>query len=156
MGGVATETLPLEQVLGEPVGVLGHSAFGPGVRGHGGQLLKQPEAGTTFPGIEAAPGGVFSSGRLEDKGLFTDPPQTVSVDSRPQLRLVPSVGATLPLIAQVGDLFLVIPPSKRDQDAFPTARLFVCTALSPYASGAVPQWQGVLLTAVSLPGGLPV
>lgn len=152
MGGIATETLPLEEVVGEPIGVLGHSANGPGVRGHGGPLLKQPQAGEFLPPAPAAPGGVFSSGRLRDLGLFRDPPQTVSLDSLPQLRLVPSVGTKLPVTAQVGDLFLVV---HQASDATLPARLFVCTALSTFAAEPVPQWQQVQMGA-PIPGGTSV
>jgi kumamolisin len=152
MGGIATETLPLEEVVGEPIGVLGHSANGPGVRGHGGPLLKQPQAGEFLPPAAAAPGGVFSSGRLQDLGLFRDPPQTVSLDSLPQLRLVPSVGTKLPVTAQVGDLFLVV---HQASDATFPAQLFICTALSTFAAEPVPQWQQVQMGA-PIPGGTSV
>jgi hypothetical protein len=65
MGAVAVETDPLEKVVGEPVGVLGHSTIGPGVRGHGGQLATLPQNSPLPPAADAAPGGVFSSGRLQ-------------------------------------------------------------------------------------------
>ncbi len=152
LAGFALESAPIEEVVDAPIGVLGQSANGPGVRGHGGSLLKQPDQGALFPYFDAAPGGVFSSGRLQDKGLFTDPPQTVSIDPLPQLRLVPSVGATLPTVAQLGDLFLVIPGQG---DNYESAQLYICTSLSPAAAGAVPQWQQVQL-GVSLPAGTSV
>jgi kumamolisin len=150
MGGIATEYLPLEEVVGQPVGVLGHSAEGPGVRGHGGVLLKQPQAGVELPFAVAAPGGVFSSGRLSDqvlgKGSRKSLPETVSLDSLPQLRLIPSIKNTLPAVAQIGDLFLVVPVHS---DAVPNAQLYVCTA--SYI-GSAPQWQQVTLGTVLLGG----
>jgi kumamolisin len=153
MGGIATETLPLEQVVGEPIGVLGHSANGPGVRGHGGVLLKQPQAGRFLPPAAADPGGVFSSGRLHDQALdpaippnkaLLTPPQTVSLDSLPQLRLVPSVHAQLPATAEVGDFFLVwVPVHTVDITfvGFGGAQLFVCTGVFD----DVAQWQQVTM-----------
>ena len=147
LGGIATEYLPLEEVVGEPVGVLGHSANGPGIRGHGGVLLKQPQAGVTLPAAAAAPGGAFSSGRLNDRELGPGrPQQTVSLDSLPQLRLIPSIGDKLPITAQVGDLFLVVPVRS---DAVLGAAMFVCTAVH---IGGTPQWQQVQL-GPPLPGG---
>jgi hypothetical protein len=152
MGGIATETLPLEEVVGEPVGVLGHSANGPGVRGHGGPLLKQPQAGQSLPPAPAAPGGTFSSGRLQNQVLSQIQPlteTTVSLDSRPQLRLIPSVADSLPVIAQVGDLFLVV---LRTVDTTGPAHLFVCTGMNPG-----PLWQEVqFAVGPPLPGGSPI
>jgi kumamolisin len=151
MGGIATEYLPLEEVVGQPIGVLGHSAEGPGVRGHGGVLLKQPQAGVTLPAAVAAPGGVFSSGRLSDQQLDKGrvPLETFSLDSLPQLRLIPSINNTLPVAAQIGDLFLVVPVHS---DSVPAASMFVCTAV--HSNGA-PQWQQVQL-GPSLAGGVHV
>jgi kumamolisin len=153
LGGTATEYLPLEEVVGQPVGVLGHSAEGPGVRGHGGILLKQPQKGVTLPAALAAPGGVFSSGRLSDqqlgKGGVQTPLETFSLDSLPQLRLIPSTNNTLPTVGQIGDLFVVVPVHS---DATPVASLFVCTAV--HNTGA-PRWQQVQL-GPSLAGGVHI
>jgi hypothetical protein len=44
VGGEATEAQPVEEVLASPIGVLGQSALGAGVRGHGGPLLPIPFA----------------------------------------------------------------------------------------------------------------
>jgi kumamolisin len=174
MNGIATETLPLEQVVGAPIGVLGHSEVGPGVRGHGGVLLKQPQAGLTLAPQLAAPGGVFSSGRLQDQSLSyifpSDTPQTVSLDALPQARLVPSVAAQhindvvkpeLPVVGQVGDLFLLVPPLQSPVQSsagfFGSAQLYVCTAVVPergdVANPAGPRWQEVQLGTALLPGG---
>jgi kumamolisin len=149
MNGIATETLPLEQVTGEPIGVLGHSAVGPGVRGHGGPLLKQPDAGLSLPSVEAAPGGSFSSGRLHDQKMpGAVLPQTVSLDSLAQLRLIPSTVGTLPAIARIGDLFLVFPPTPvGTTEVAAVAQLYLCTHIVK----GVPQWQLVQLGA-PLPG----
>jgi hypothetical protein len=155
LGGLATEYLPLEDVVGQPIGVLGHSLAGPGVRGHGGILLKQPQAGVTLPalGLPPAPGGVFSSGRLSDQTLGRDPTATpeltVSLDSSSQLRLIPSIGDKLLLAAHIGDLFLVI--STKGEDVA-SAALYICTGQH---AGAAPQWQKVLL-GPRLPGGMHV
>jgi kumamolisin len=151
MAGFALEADPLERLVESPIGVLGQCMTGPGVRGHGGPLLKQ-QPGATLAAFKAAPGGVFSSGRLEDRALNTDPAQTVGIDPAPQLRLVPSVAPTLPLAAQVGDLYVMIPGQG---NTFVNAQLYICTSLSPPASGAVPQWQQVQLGPV-LPGGSSV
>jgi kumamolisin len=151
MGGVAAEFLPLESVVGEPVGVLGHSAHGAGVRGHGGTLLKQPQAGEFLPAAPAAPGGSFSSGRLNDQvipGART--PQTVGLDALAQLHLVPSTDARLPVIGQIGDLFLVYVQIKGERVRANTAnaQLWLCTRVV----NNIPQWEQVQL-GVSTPGG---
>jgi hypothetical protein len=153
MNGIATETLPTERVVGEPIGVLGHSAVGPGVRGHGGPLLKQPDAGVILPPVEAAPGGSFSSGRLSDRKVpGAVLPQTMSLDSLAQLRLIPSATGSLPPIARIGDLYLVFPPPPAGvpQTAV-AAALFLCTHILK----GVPQWQPISLGA-SMPGGSPI
>jgi hypothetical protein len=161
MGGVALEAAPLEHVVDEPIGVLGQSTHGPGVRGHGGPLLKQPSAVGQPPPEVTAPGGVFSSGQLQDQAigyiLTTGSPQTVGLDSLAQVRLVPSVAtgrvndvsvATLPLTGRVGDLFLVIPPQPA-AGLFGPAQLYICTAVVPWpgdgANPAGPRWQLVQL-----------
>jgi kumamolisin len=173
MGGLATEYLPLEEVVGEPVGVLGQSTNGPGVRGHGGHLLKQPEGGTFVPAVPAAPGGVFSSGRLQDQQLsyifpnYEGPVQTVSLDSLAQARLVPSIagiGSTdtarvvLPLTGQVGDLFLVVPHSTGVAGFFEPAQLYICTAVVPHPGDKLnpkgPRWQQVQLGPLQRGGPL--
>jgi hypothetical protein len=157
MNGIATETLPTERVVGEPIGVLGHSAVGPGVRGHGGPLLKQPDAGVTLPPVEAAPGGSFSSGRLSDQRVpGAVLPQTVSLDSLAQLRLIPSTTGSLPPIAKIGDLYLVYPPHHPPPPVGGTqitvvAALFLCTHIVK----GVPQWQPITLGA-PVPGGAPI
>ena len=155
LGNVATEYLPLEDVVGQPIGVLGHALDGPGVRGHGGVLLKQPQAGVTLPApkVPPAPGGVFSSGRLSDKTLGRNrtatPELTVSLDAAPQLRLIPSIEDKLPVAAQIGDLFLVIAGKGEEVDA---ASLYICTARH---AGGLPQWQKVQL-GPQLAGGTTV
>jgi hypothetical protein len=115
-------------------------------------LLKQPQAGVTLTAALAAPGGVFSSGRLNDREMGKGanvPLQTVGLDPLPQLRLVPSIGRKLPAIGEVGDLFLVAPTLS---DGVLRATLHVCNAVH---SGGAPQWQQVLL-GPSLPGGTTV
>ena len=44
VGGEATEAQPVEDVMASPIGILGQSALGTGVRGHGGPLLPIPFA----------------------------------------------------------------------------------------------------------------
>jgi hypothetical protein len=111
MGAVAVETDPLEKVVGEPVGVLGHSTLGPSVRGHGGSLTTLPQNTPPPPPADAAPGGVFSSGQLQAVPI-AEPGfggvQNVSLDALPQLRLIPSVSAKLPIKGQWGDLYVVV------------------------------------------------
>lgn len=152
MGGLAPEEVSVERMVGESIGVLGQSTKGAGVRGHSGFLLKQPPTGALLPAFETSPGGVFSSGRLQDVAL---PPTSlgaqslVSLDSQPQLRLVPSVGTTLPTNAQIGDFFLVM---RVQSDASSPAQLFVCTEWS----GTAPLWQEVELNGTKQKGGDPV
>jgi kumamolisin len=172
MGGIATEILPIEQVVDTPIGVLGHSNTGLGVRGHSGPLLKQPQGGVTLKATPAAPGGVFSSGRLQDQALSyifpTAHTQTVGMDALAQARLVPSVAAVrtsdttralLPLSGQVGDLYLVVPQVSQGPTAgfFSTAQLYVCTAVVPepgdVANPPGPRWQAVQLGDTLLRGG---
>ena len=62
------------------------------------------------------------------------------------------VTPVVPLTAQVGDLYLVIPGQG---DTFVNAQLYIGTSLSPFASGAVPQWQQAQLGPI-LPGGSSV
>jgi hypothetical protein len=46
VGGEATEAQPVEDVMASPIGILGQSALGTGMRGHGGPLLPIPFAAT--------------------------------------------------------------------------------------------------------------
>ena len=152
MGGLSPEGVSVERMVGEPIGVLGQSTTGPGVRGHGGPLFMPPAgANTSVPVTAASPGGVFSAGRLQ-KDVIGTTTQQVSLDSLSQLRLVPTLAAKLPLVAQVGDLFLVFLPGAVGTTVVPPgAVLFLCT----HFEGDVPQWQQVQLGA-SLPGGSSV
>jgi hypothetical protein len=152
MGGLSPEGISVERMVGEPIGVLGQSATGPGVRGHGGPLFMPPVGpNTILPVTEASPGGVFSAGRLQ-KDVIGTTVQQVSLDSLSQLRLVPTLASKLPLVAQVGDLFLVFLPGAVGTTIVPPgAALFLCT----HFVGDVPQWQQVQLGA-SLPGGSSV
>jgi kumamolisin len=144
LGGLATEYLPIEDLVGEAVGVLGHATYGLGVRGHGGTLLKQPQAGQTLPASPSAPGGCFSSGRLSDQALHGATVQTVSLDAAAQLRLVPSTDATLPKTGQIGDLFFVYvdvdQASPVTRAAF-GAQLWICT----YVDKGLAYWERVQL-----------
>lgn len=109
MGGIAPEEICVEQIMGEPIGVLGHSANGPGVRGHGGPLLTLAQEGPPPAPVVAAPGGVFSSGQLQDIVVGkAEVRQVASLDPLPQLRLVPSTDAKLPARGQIGDLYVCI------------------------------------------------
>jgi hypothetical protein len=140
MGGVAVETEPVENIVGEPTGVLGHSINGPGVRGHGGPLLTLPKV--NLPPVVADPGGVFSSGQLQDQvSPPATTPQAVSLDALPQLRLVPSAAGILPTHAQIGDLFMALAPSDPTGAGPVAAALFICTTFV----GVTPVWQRVAL-----------
>jgi hypothetical protein len=141
MGGVAVESNAVEEVIREPVGVLGHSSNGPGVRGHGGPLLPIPQGSLTFS-VVAAPGGVFSSGQLQDQvSPPASTPQAVSLDALPQLRLVPSAAGKLPTHARIGDLFMALAPSDPTGAGPVAAALFICTTFD----GVTPLWQRVAL-----------
>jgi hypothetical protein len=116
MGGQEVEDDPLEVVVREPVGVLGHSTNGPGIRGHGGPLFTLQGGPPPTP-VQAAPGGSFSSGQLQDVPFFFfGGTETVSLraslDSLAQLRLIPSANAKLPATGQIGDLYvrIFLPP----------------------------------------------
>jgi kumamolisin len=142
MGGVAPEEVSVEQIMAEPIGVLGHSTNGPGVRGHGGPLLTLTQAGPVTSSVQAQPGGVFSSGQLQDQTIpATNVTQEVSLDSTPQLRLVPSTAGKLPANATIGDFFLAYSPQPVGNDPSGTAQLYLCT----HFLGNVPQWQQVQL-----------
>ncbi|MGC2638799.1 MAG: S53 family peptidase [Acidobacteriaceae bacterium] len=148
MGGLSPEGVSVERMVGEPIGVLGQSTTGPGVRGHGGPLFMPPAGPNTSLPVTASPGGVFSAGRLQ-KDVIGTTTQQVSLDSLSQLRLVPTLAAKLPTVAQVGDLFLVfLPGAVGTADVPPGAALFLCT----HFAGDVPQWQQVQL-GTSLAGG---
>ena len=58
--------------------------------------------------MQAAPGGSFSSGQLQDVNISFPGLGTVSLlaslDSLAQLRLIPSVNDKLPATGQIGDL----------------------------------------------------
>jgi hypothetical protein len=171
VGGEAPELVSVEQNMcwvapdanDGAIGVLGQSSHGPGVRGHGGPLQtffdpKVIPAGDIPPGnpappAQANPGGVFSSGRREYRTIgFVDLIQEVSPDSFPQLRLTPSVGATLPRSGQLGDFFLRI----TDPGTNPVVTLYLCTGhveqqvagLKPGEKPVLlPQWSPVTLGA---------
>jgi hypothetical protein len=91
--------------------VLGNSTNGPGVRGHGGPLLPLPpgQKAPPLPSLAAAPGGVFSSGQLQETivtsigGLAV---QVMSLDPLAQLNLIPSINAKLPVSGRLGDIYL--------------------------------------------------
>jgi hypothetical protein len=162
MGGIAIEPVALEKVVDTPIGVLGQSTKGPGVRGHGGQLLKESLTGPPTLPIDAAPGGVFSSGRLQDRTMsFIFPSgalQTVGLDALAQAQLVPSVAAhqrsdtvsaVLPSAGRVGDLYMVATPLHTPAGFYGPAQLYICTAVVPepgdVANPPGPRWQAVQL-----------
>jgi len=112
------------------IGVLGQSANGPGVWGHGGPLGSQtsPVGGPVVPiaGANSQPGGWFSAGRLQNQTLEQlDVPgeQPVSLDALPQLRLTPSVSNEKPGSPMVGDFFLTVGAGGNMH----AAQLFICT-----------------------------
>jgi kumamolisin len=148
MGGVKPERISVERIVGEPIGVLGHSTTGPGVRGHSGPLFTPPGLGSLpHPVTDASPGGVFSAGRLQNETIVgASATQQMSVDSLPQMRLVPTTATKLPTNAKIGDFFVAFSPNPVGNDPSGTAQLFVCT----HFLGNVPQWQQVELgTAIA-------
>jgi hypothetical protein len=158
MGGVAMEQIPVEQVMNEPIGVLGHcESNGPGVLGHGGPLLLLTFAGPV-PLLPAPvqPGGVFSSGQRQFQpilGASATAEQIVSLTPAPQLRLTSSVGATLPSSgAQIGDMFLqlqkVTTQTQTGELLEHVAQLWICTRFI----GNTPQWQSVEMGPVAVGG----
>jgi len=153
MGGVKVERVSVERMVGEPIGVLGQSTTGPGVRGHSGPLFSPPVSDDALhPVTNASPGGVFSSGRLQvDTVGGPGTVQQVSLDSLAQLRLVPTTAATLPVKAKIGDFFLVYLPQPVGNDPTGIAQLYLCT----HFLGTVPQWQQVQL-GITIAGGMAV
>ncbi len=139
MEGVALESDPVETILGSPIGVLGHSTNGPGVRGHGGPL--QVPSNVTLCPVQADPGGVFSSGQLQDivvaevKGTHE-----VSFDSLPQLRLIPSMNAYLPAVGQLGDLYVQVTGDITDPAGTLGVNMYLCVSPGDGTKGNVAMW----------------
>jgi hypothetical protein len=169
VGGDAVEDTSVEQIMGfvapsvpatandGAIGVLGHSKNGPGVRGHGGPLSRNLAPVTTS--VEADPGGVFSSGQRLYVNLgipaVSFVPQEVSHDSCAQLRLVPSIGAKLPQLGRIGDLFMSLPNFTPGQQI--PAQLWVCTGIDSSGKNPVLEWQQVQFTTSGpLKGGSPI
>jgi kumamolisin len=152
MGGIATEPDSVEELMNEPIGVLGNSNGGTGVRGHAGPLIK---LGPCAPASLLTPvasglGGVFSSGRLQDQVIpdATDA-QTVSLDSLAQFRLTPSTNVLLPGTANIGDFFLTLAGGNHN-----VAMLFLCTQIvQTKTEKNVPLWQQVMLATPPIQGG---
>jgi hypothetical protein len=112
MGGQEVEDDPLEKVVGESVGVLGHSTNGPGT-----------PPGPPPPPVQAAPGGSFSSGQLQDVPFAGFGGSLLaSLDSLAQLRLIPSANAKLPATGQIGDLYVNI----KDTAPLPIVSMYLC------------------------------
>ncbi len=152
MGGIATEPDSVEELMNEPIGVLGQSNGGTGVRGHAGPLIK---LGPCAPASQLTPvasglGGVFSSGRLQDQVIpDATEAQTVSLDSLAQVRLTPSSNIILPRTANIGDLYLTLASGNHN-----VALLFLCTQITQTKSEKnVPLWQQVMLATPPIQGG---
>ena len=127
MGGLAPEEISVEQIMGEPIGVLGASANGPGVRGHGGPLLTLAQEDPSPSAIVAEPGGVFSSGQLQDTVIAqVGLTQLASLDSLPQMRLTPSINGTLPGKGQIGDFFVCTTGDLGDPGGTVSASIYLC------------------------------
>jgi kumamolisin len=150
MVGEAVEATPLEQVVGQPVGVLGHSTCGAGVRGHSGPLLPLPEGASPLSSLKSGPGGVFSSGQLQDhlvaEGQIS---QRVSLSALAQLRLVPSIAPKLPVIGQLGDLYVQVIPA--EPGVHLSVKMFICVSPSDQ-SGHAAFWAPVQLGAMQQGG----
>jgi len=175
----ATTSVPVsvEDIMGQQIGVLGHAFNGPGVRGHGsGPLLPTTPSPPPPPVFNrpAQPGGVFSSGLLAVEPIqgvahfgqvVSQVPDPTLQSSQPQLRLTPSTGPALPLMANVGDFFLRtppfnpnLPPVQPGEDVpQPEATLWLCVYQQADDNGnPQPYWRRVLLeTGEAVPGGTP-
>jgi hypothetical protein len=146
MGAETVESTSVEEIVQQQIGVLGHSVFGPGVRGHSGSLVQTPPPPHTPPlPTVAEPGGVFSAGQLTREPIMGSAhnSQLVSTTSESQLRLTPST-ASLPPSAGVGDFFLRIPPFTAKppvgtNEQSHSATLWICTSIS----AGTPNWQQV-------------
>ncbi len=151
MGGAAVEDMPLEEVVGAPVGVLGHATHGAGVRGHSGPLLVIAHQ-TPAPPPLFAPGGVFSSGQLSQE-KFNDArdAQPVSLEPRAQLRLIPSTVNHLPLDGQIGDFFITFMDGLT---GVPRGgmQLWICVDVQ----GTMPFWAKFQLEAQPVQGGTKI
>jgi kumamolisin len=140
MGGEAVEDLPLEDVVRDAVGVLGHSNFGPGVRGHGGPLLTVPQETAVKP-VAAEPGGVFSSGQLTDViPAELGELQIASNDPLPQLRLIPALNGNLPATGQWGDLYVNITGDPTDPGGTLTVNMYLCVVPGNTVPGNAAWW----------------
>lgn len=149
MGGVEVEDDGLEAVVGEPVGVLGHSTVGTGVRGHGGPLATLAQGVAPPPPVPAKPGGVFSSGHLQEI-VVAGGTHTLGVDSLPQLRLVPSTNAKLPAAGKLGDLYANV-ISDAPGTVGSVVRMFLCV-MPGDGQAAMAMWAPFLLGPAQ-PGG---
>jgi hypothetical protein len=157
----------LPKTFEQPVGVLGLSEFGPGVRGHGTSLPHDPtKPPDLFFNPDCAPGGVFSSGfNLDVVNVGAGPTQDVSLKNSPQLRLVPFRGIlgdvlnVFPLNGMVGDFFFALTVPLEGQMVPPTAALFICLSIDPPTG--LPVWSKVVTapgSSSSTPGlgGTPI
>ena len=114
--------------MNEPIGVLGQSNGGTGVRGHAGPLIKLGPCApaSMLAPVESGLGGVFSSGRLQDQVIpDATEAQTVSLDSLAQVRLTPSGNIILPRTANIGDFYLTLAGGNHN-----IALLFLCTQIT--------------------------
>jgi kumamolisin len=126
MGGLSPERISVEEIVGQPIGVLGHAATGPGVRGHSGPLLTPPLTEPPLPAVTvASPGGVFSAGRLQTVNIpEARENQQLSLDALPQARLIPSNSAELPVVGNLGDLYVNAVENADTQKVY--VNMFLC------------------------------
>ena len=141
MDAASVEDGPLEEVLGEPTGVLGHSTCGAGVRGHGRPLLPLAPNASPLPSLDAAPGGIFSSGQLQEVLIAEGPAsQKLSVHALAQLRLIPSTNPKLPVTGRLGDLYVNVTGDVTDPNGTLTVSMYLCIVPGDSAPGGPAMW----------------
>jgi hypothetical protein len=122
MGGQEVEDDPIERVVGEPVGVFGHSTNGTGARAHSGPLVTLPQH-PPFPPV----GGSFSAGNLQLVDIASaGGKQLASLDTVAQLRLIPSQNARLPGMGQIGDMYVSMTGDITDPAGTVGAAIYLC------------------------------
>jgi hypothetical protein len=152
VGGEAAEAQPVEDVMALPIGVLGQSALGTGVRGHGGPLLPIPFAMNLI--VETTPNvpvqfdlSLGASGFPTSANIITSPPDgtltqagTTLVDFQP--------GAILTAGKETSFQYTLTNAAGTSEPATVT---IVIVAANPHAPVALPASEEI---AVSPIGGV--
>jgi hypothetical protein len=133
-------------LIWKTAGVLGHAQDGVGVYGHGGSLIPWGDRDSPPPETpQTVLGGIFSAGwrSAVDVPPATSP-QPVSLSNRPQIQLLPSTNQTLPMKAQLGEIYFVMAQqgSRAEKATLGfSGQLWICTKIIK----ETPIWQPVLL-----------